>query len=137
MPIPVIHVLSVADFSFFFLGLYLRHTKVPRLGVELVPQLPTTATAMPDPSCNFNLHCSSWQHQTLNPLREARDRTHIIMDTSWVLNPLSHNGNSHQLILYLCCQIILPEQFLFSFLAYKKTFKVPQCTIHTIRRSAL
>ena len=30
----------------------------------------------------------------LNPVIEARDRTHILMDTSWVLNPLSRNRNS-------------------------------------------
>ena len=30
----------------------------------------------------------------LNPLNEARDPTHILMDISWVLNLLSHNGNS-------------------------------------------
>ena len=31
---------------------------------------------------------------TVGPLSEARDQTCILMDTSWVLNPLSHNGNS-------------------------------------------
>ena len=30
-----------------------------------------------------HLHHSSWQHWILNPLREARDRTHVLMDTSW------------------------------------------------------
>ena len=34
------------------------------------------------------------QRQILSPLSEARDRTRILMDTKWVLNPLSHNGNS-------------------------------------------
>ena len=37
---------------------------------------------------------SLWQCQIFNPLSEARDQTHILMDTSQVLNPLSHNGNS-------------------------------------------
>jgi len=63
--------------------------EVPRLGVESEPHLPAypTAIATPDPSC------CSWQHWILNPLIEARDGTHILMDTSQVLNPLSHNGN--------------------------------------------
>ena len=30
----------------------------------------------------------------LNPLSETRDWSHILMDISWVLNLLSHNGNS-------------------------------------------
>ena len=29
-----------------------------------------------------------------NPLSETRDGTHILMDTSWLRNPLSHSGNS-------------------------------------------
>ena len=40
-----------------------------------------------------DLHHSSWQHQILNPLNEARDWMHILMDTSWILNLLSHNRN--------------------------------------------
>ena len=76
----------------------------PRLGVEFELQLPayTTATATDtdtdtatlDPSCICDLHCSLWQHRILNPLSKARDRTCILMDTSQVLNVLSHNGNS-------------------------------------------
>ena len=42
------------------------------------------ATAMQDPSRVSDLHYSSWQHQTLNPLSKARDRTHILMDASQV-----------------------------------------------------
>ena len=41
-----------------------------------------------------DLHHSSQQHQILNPFREARDGTRILMDTSWLLNPLIHNKNS-------------------------------------------
>ena len=34
------------------------------------------------------------QQWILNLLSEARDWTHILMDTGWVYYPLSHNGNS-------------------------------------------
>ena len=37
-----------------------------------------------DPSRIRNLRHSSWQHQILNPLSEARDQTHILMDTNWI-----------------------------------------------------
>ena len=35
----------------------------------------------PDPSHICDLHQSSRQHQVLNPVRKARDRTHILTDT--------------------------------------------------------
>ena len=54
------------------------------LGVELELQLPAYTTAREDPSRVFDLHHSSWQHQILSPLSEARDRIRILMDTSWV-----------------------------------------------------
>ena len=44
-----------------------------------------------------SLHHSSWQCQILNPLSEARDRTRVLMNTSQILNMLSHEGNSHVL----------------------------------------
>jgi len=54
--------------------------EVPRLGIELELQLLayTTATATQD------LYCSLSQDQILNPLSEARDPTHVLMDTSQV-----------------------------------------------------
>ena len=88
--------LFLSFFLFCFLGPYLQHTDVPRLGVEADLQLPgyTTATATQDPSRVCDLHHSSRQHWMLNPLSKARDQTHNLTDTSWVLNPLSHSGNS-------------------------------------------
>ena len=57
--------------------------EVPRLGVELELQLPahTIATATWDPSPISNLHHSSEQRQTLNPLNKARD----LICSSWIL----------------------------------------------------
>ena len=73
-------------FFFFlvFLGLYMQHMEVPRLGVKSELQLPTynRATATPDLSHVCDLHHGSWQGQILNPLSEARDQTHVLMDTS-------------------------------------------------------
>ena len=59
---------------------------VARIGFELELQLLacTTATAMQDPSPICNLHHSSWQRWILNPLKEARDQTHVLVDTSQV-----------------------------------------------------
>ena len=70
-------------FFFFFSGPHLRRVEVPRLGVEseLQPPASATATTTWDPSCIWNLHHSSWQRQITNPLSEARDQTHILMDT--------------------------------------------------------
>ena len=69
-----------------FSGLHLQHTDVPILGAESELQLPayTTATATQDPSHSCDLHHSSRQYLILNPLSEARDRTHIFMDASRV-----------------------------------------------------
>ena len=66
---------------FFFLGPHLRHMEVPRIGVESELQMPayTTATAMQGLSRICNLHHSSQQHQILNPLSKARDRTHNLV----------------------------------------------------------
>ena len=56
--------------------------EVPRLGVESELQLPayTTAITTQDPSHICNLHHSSQQYQIPDPLREARDLIHILMD---------------------------------------------------------
>ena len=70
----------------YFLGPHPQYMEVPRLGVELELQLPayTTATATRDPSHVCDLHHSSWQQQIPDPLREARDQTGILEDTSWI-----------------------------------------------------
>ena len=70
--------------------------EAPRLGVKLELQLLVYSTAMAtqDPSSICDLYHSSWHLRILNPLSEARNQT---LDTSWVPNPLSHNGNSLKL----------------------------------------
>ena len=78
---------------FVFLGPFVQHMEVPRLGAKSELPAYATATAMSDPSCVCDLHHSSRWHQILNPLNEARDRTRILVDTSRVPNPLSHNRN--------------------------------------------
>ena len=83
------------SFLFSFLGSHLQHMEVYRVGVKLELQLPVyaTATATPDPSHVFTLCHSSWWFWILNRLSKARDRTHKLMDTSQVLNPVSNDGN--------------------------------------------
>ena len=70
--------------------------EVPRLGAEreLQPPAYITATAVRDLSHVCHLHHSLPHPWSFNPLNEARDQTHILMTTSQVLNPPSHNGNS-------------------------------------------
>ena len=60
--------------------------EVPRLGAESELQLLAYAAAAAtwDPSHVCNLHHSARQLQILNPLSEARNCTHIFMDTSRV-----------------------------------------------------
>ena len=81
------------DFFFLF---FLQHMEVPRRGMESEPQLPAydSATATWDPSHICSQHQGLRQCWILNPLSEAGDQTHILIDTSQVLNPLSYNGNS-------------------------------------------
>ena len=104
-----------------FLGPYPWHLEVPRLGVKLELQLPsyTTSIAMRNLNHICDLCCSLWQCWILNSLREATDHTCIPMDTSQVLNLPSHNGNTHNILYSLFCQIQgLLLQFPFDFHVY-------------------
>ena len=56
--------------------------QVPRLELQLPAYI--TAAAVPDPSHICDLYHSSQQSQILNPLSEAKDRTGVPIDTSWV-----------------------------------------------------
>ena len=101
-----------SNFFFFSSQPHPRHMEVPKLGVksELQPLAYATATAIatPDLSRISDLHHSLWQHQTLNPLSRARGQTRILMDTSWVLNWLSHNRNSLNLGLCITLKTSYP-----------------------------
>ena len=87
----------------------------PRLGVksELQPPAFTTDTATRDLSHNCNLNHSSQQCRILNPRSGARDGTHILLDPSWVREPLSHEGNSQ--ITYLSDQLLFIEVLKYTF----------------------
>ena len=117
---------------FFYLWLHLKHMEVPRLGVELELQLTAhaTATATPDLSHICNLHCSSWQCQLLNPLSKGRDQIRILMDTSQVLNPPSHSGNSQ--CVYANPKLLIYPSFPFPFDNCKFVFYV--CATLVINR---
>ena len=89
----------------FVLGRHLQHVEVPGLGVALERQLPAyaTATATSDPNHICDPQHSLQQRQILNALSKAKDRTHIVMDTSQVLNPSSCNRNSACELFYMTC----------------------------------
>ena len=119
-------------FCFCFLGPYLHHMEVPSLGVETELQLPTYAitTATWDPSHICDLHCNSWQHCIFNPLSEARDRTHILMDTSQVHNLLSHNRNSPLFTLVFYLLVIISFILMFTlFLLLTYNLNQPKCLL--------
>ena len=73
--------------KFLFLALHLRHLEVPRPGIKSELQLPayTTAAATQDPNCICDLHHSS---QCWIPEPSSS------WTLCWVLNLLSHSGNS-------------------------------------------
>ena len=62
--------------------------EVRRLGVKSELQLRAYTTAMATATWHLgrvcNVYHSSQKQQILNPLSEARDQTHILIDTSWV-----------------------------------------------------
>ena len=63
----------------------------------------TTDSATLDLSHVSDLYHSSWQRQILDPLSEASGWTCILMDTSWILNLLCHNGTPRSLCFW-CLQ---------------------------------
>ena len=83
-------------FFSFFLQLHLQHVEVPRLGVNMELQLPayTTATATPDLSHICHLHHSYRNARSLTQWARPGIEPTSSLILCWVLNHLSHNGNS-------------------------------------------
>ena len=78
-----------------------------------------------DSSSIFELHHSSQQCRILNPLREARDRTHVLMDASWVhwamtgtLSPHSWGESSYINYLEFFCMgdVSILSKFLYIYI---------------------
>ena len=69
-----------------FWGPHPQYMEVPRLGVKLELQLlaSVSATAVQGSKPHLPLTTQLMAMPVLNPLSEARDGTHILMDTSWV-----------------------------------------------------
>ena len=84
------------NFLLFFLGPHPWHMEVSRLGVKLELQLLAynTDTATWDPSHVCGLHHNSHQCWILDSLCKSRDRTSILMDTSWICFRCATNGYS-------------------------------------------
>ena len=74
--------------------------EIPGVGVQSELQWLAYITAMAtwDVSRICDLHPAHSNTGSFNPLSEARDRTHILMDTGWVLHPLSHTENSQDVV---------------------------------------
>ena len=88
------------SFFFSFLQPHMQHMEVPGPGVEseLQLQVYTTATAMPDPSPVCNLHCNLRQHRSLTHWARPGIEPTSSQTLYQVLNPLSHNGNSWNIL---------------------------------------
>ena len=98
------------SFLFFcFLGPHLWHVGVPRLGAESELPLPayTTATATPDLSHVCDLQHSSQQHWIPNPLSEAKDLTHILIDTSHTCFCCTTIGTPYLVLIDMEAKILL------------------------------
>ena len=92
----VLLLLNYYYYYFVFLGPHPQHMEVPRLGVESERQLqahtPAHSNARGHLICDLPHSLQRWR--ILNPLSEAKDQTHILMETSQFFNLLSHKGNS-------------------------------------------
>ena len=87
-------------FFFFFLGPHPWYMEVPRLEVELELQLLAFATAARS-ELPLQLIPQLMAVLDPNPLRGARDRTHILMDTSWVCYRRATTGTPWRFVLFL------------------------------------
>ena len=90
--------------------------EVARLGVQSELQLPayTTATAAGDPSHVCDLHHSSRRCQIPDPLSEARDQTHILMDTRRIRFRCATTGTPQISFIFYLMSFSLPGTIAFS-----------------------
>ena len=96
-------------FFFCFVCPYAWHMEVPRLGVKSKLELLATATATAHPSHICELYHSSWQCQIPEPLSEARDQTHILMDTSQIHFCCPTRGTPPLIYLFIYLFIYFPR----------------------------
>ena len=100
---------------FVFKGLHLQHMEIPRLGFESELQLLACSTAIATQDLNHvcDLHHSSWQCWILSPLSEARDWTHILMETSQVYFRWATTGTPSSPIFntYIQCKVTPPDSY--------------------------
>ena len=104
-------------FFFFFLSLFFllfRAAPTGYGGSQARGQIGATATAQatatvtPDLSLVCNLYCSSWQRWILNPLSEARHRTHNLMVASRICFCCTTTGTlSLFLFKHFCAWFVL------------------------------
>ena len=98
------HEVFYAPLLFFSFLWHLQHMEVPRLRAPIgaaavgLRQSHSNTGSEPclRPAPQLTAHSSAG---FFNPVNEARDQTRNLMDTSRVLNPLSHKGNSLQALL--------------------------------------
>ena len=99
---------------FFFLWLHLQHMEIPRLAVNLELQLQGLCCQARATSSTYTAACSntgSLSHWVRPGIKHASSQ--IIC---WVLNPLSHKGNSlNEDLLALLRKFVWFFSFLFSF----------------------
>ena len=77
-------------FFFFCLFAFSRAAPMAQGGSQARGPIGAIATGLHhshsnrDPTRICNLYHSSWQCRILNTLSEARNQTHVLMDTSWI-----------------------------------------------------
>ena len=91
-------------FFFSFLGPYLLHMEVPRLGVESELQLQayTTATATLDLSCACNLHCSLQEYNIFLRLKKKKLKV-FIWSFKLCITTISKQSRFYQSNLQIQC----------------------------------
>ena len=77
-----------------------------------------TAIAMQDLSHVCDLYHSSWQHQILNPLSEARDQTLNLTVPSWICFGYATMGIPGHLYIFMGKHLFRSVHFLFELFVF-------------------